>query len=650
MPTLDIQTILILVATSVAFGGVALVLLWRSNRDLPGLGLMTVACGLGTLGCLLLALQKHLPPLFGIVVSNTLIIVCLATAVESLRRFYGRRPRLAWLVVVACVVAVGFAHWTYIAPNLLARIRWSCTIMAGCCFYGARVSWRGLDAAMRVGSSFLVLGLFVLGTLQGIRALISQRLFGEDPFTAIALVGTMLSFYAVILGIFMAVGERHLATAKQQRARAEAGEREKGEFLARMSHEIRTPMNGVLGLTELLIGTPLDAQQHQLASSVRSSGKILLRLIDDILDLSKIEAGHMEIETVGFQVRGLLDEVVQLLHGSAVRKGLWLRATVDDEVPVRGYGDPVRIGQVLLNLVGNAVKFTNQGGVEVQVTRHDGDHLSFQVSDTGIGIEPEAHDLLFESFRQSGVSIARRYGGTGLGLAISKSLVGLMDGSIDLRSNVGQGSTFTVLLPCLRRDGAHPIPDSAELSLRRVWFDEGPAIVIKPGPSSGSSRILVVEDEPVNQLVASGMLDSLGYEHDVVADGEAACEALTEAAYGLVLMDCNMPVCDGFTATRRIRAREATCGDPRTPIIAVTASVFADEKERCFEVGMDDVVTKPVTRETLGEIIRSVGLQPAMPTADLDLDGDGAGPSTLGGDLQESRAELQAGRRVTDDR
>ena len=626
MPALDIQTILILVAASVAFGGVALVLLWRSNRDLPGLGLSTVACGLGTLGCLLLALQKHLPPLFGIVVSNTLIIVCLATTVESLRRFFGGRPKLAWIAVVACVVAVGFVHWTYITPNLLARIRWSCSSMALCCFYGAQVSWRGRDASMRVGSSLLALGLFVLGTLQGLRALISQQLFGDDPFTAIALVGTMLSFYAVVLGIFMAVSERHLATAKQQRARAEAGEREKGEFLARMSHEIRTPMNGVLGLTELLIETQLDAQQHQFASSVRSSGKILLRLIDDILDLSKIEAGHMEIERVGFQVRGLVDEVVQLLREPAVRKGLWLRAKVDDEVPVRGFGDPVRIGQVLLNLVGNAVKFTNQGGVEVQVVRHDEDHLAFQVSDTGIGIEPEAHDRLFESFRQSGASIARRYGGTGLGLAISKSLVGLMDGSIDLRSTVGQGSTFTVTLPCLRRDGASPIPDSAEFSLRRVWFDEGPPIEVRPGPSSGRSRILVVEDEPVNQLVACGMLDALGYTHDVVADGQAACDALTETPYGLVLMDCNMPVCDGFTATRRIRAREAACGDPRTPIIALTASVFADEKKRCFEAGMDDILTKPVTRETLSAIIRSVGLQPAIPATTLD--GDAADPST----------------------
>lgn len=616
MEPLDVRTILVLAGAAVAFGGFALALLWTSNRDIPGLQMLTFSCCLGALGCLLVALQHDLPTFLGIVVGNVLVDVYLAGFAEGLRRFYGARPCVRWLVVVAVVATLGFSYWTYVTPDITARIRWTSSLLALCSFYGAWISWRGAEVSTRIGSGLIASGLMTFGVLQVFRVLFSRDLFGPDSFTSIALAGAMLSFYAILLGISIAIGGRHLATAKLERARAEAGERAKGEFLASMSHEIRTPMNGVLGLTELLLDSDLDDRQLKFASSLHSSGRILLRIIDDILDLSKIEAGRMEIEAVGFQIRDLVHEVYQLLHEPAARKGLRLETIVGDRVPARVIGDPLRIGQVLINLTGNAVKFTHEGRIEIRVERKDKRSLSISVSDTGIGIEPEAQNQLFEHFQQSGASITRRYGGTGLGLAISKRLVDLMDGSIDLVSVPGKGSTFLVTLPCLTHQD---VLDSDEISVRQFWFNEArqPRTSATEGETGKGTakKILVADDDPISQMVASGMVEGLGYECDVVADGRAALEAIDTGIYELVLMDGQMPGFDGFTATSQVRAQESQRGSKRIPIVALTASVLTEEKQRCLDAGMDEVLTKPVSRKTLAAVIKRWVDPTALPNA-----------------------------------
>lgn len=604
MQPLDVRTILILMGALVAFGGFALWLLWRGNRETPGLRTLIVASGLGALGSLAVAFQQYLPVFLAIVVGNSLVNVCLAGVTEGLRRFYGAKPSLGWLLGVGAVAASGYAYWAYVDPSVVARVRWASFLLAIVSFYGVWVIGRGADGSTRIGSSFLALGLAAFGVLQGLRIVLSRELFGGDPFTSASLVGAMMAFYSMVLGIFMVVGERHLATAVRERARAEAGERVKTEFLANMSHEIRTPMNGVLGLTELLLDSRLDTQQRQLATSVHSSGSILLRILDDILDMSKIEAGRMEVEEVGFKIQSLVDEVVQLIREPAARKGLELHAVVADDVPRRVFGDPVRLGQVLLNLMGNAVKFTHQGRITIEVGRRDARCLDLKVSDTGIGIDPRDHGHLFESFDQVNSTITRRYGGTGLGLAISKRLIDLMGGTIEFVSQMGQGTTFTVTLPCLTPRGAHTdVLDTDEVSLQGVWLGDI-GRVVADGADRQALRILVAEDNPVNQMVVCGMLEKLGYRYDVVADGAAALEALARETYDLVLMDCYMPVSDGFTTTLEVRALETE--DPhrrRLPIVALTASVLAEEKQRCLDVGMDDVLTKPVSTETLAAAV-----------------------------------------------
>ena len=402
---------------------------------------------------------------------------------------------------------------------------------------------------------------------------------------------------------------RELAELSLAEARDAAmmASQQKSDFLATVSHEIRTPLNGVLGLNDLLLRTDLDAEQRRMGDGIRSSGRLLLALINDILDFSKIEAGRVVLEQIDFDVRAVLEQVAGPLRGAATAKGLRLDVALDGAVPDVLRGDPTKVSQVFANLLTNAVKFTAAGHVQASVRAHRlGDlwRLTVRVDDTGIGIDPSTTDV-FAPFQQADSSTTRKFGGTGLGLAISRELAHAMGGDVGYTSTAGMGSSFW--FTGIFRPGA-----VAEKALRAPDQDGPPPEPVAP------LRVLVVEDNHVNQLVATGMLTALGHTADTADDGLAALAALERAAYDLVLMDVQMPRMDGYEATRATRARE---GDgERTLIIAMTANAVAGERERCLAAGMDDFLTKPVDLDQLTRVLAGwFADEGALDLARLDL-------------------------------
>ncbi len=459
-------------------------------------------------------------------------------------------------------------------------------------------------------AALIVVGCVVLGILALRYALAPlRRLRARAERTAVELTGESIKAGAgdevsSVVHVLDTLTERlirrnrDLAQAKEA---ADLANESKTQFLSNMSHEIRTPLNGVLGMAELLQHTTLDPTQSRYVEAIASAGRSLHGLLSDVLDLAKIESGKIVLEQIDFDTATLVEDIAVVFRELASRRGNLLITESDPAADVRVAGDPTRLRQVLSNLLGNAVKFTERGTVTLCRRRIDpppGDSriwLRFTVRDTGIGIAPDVLDLLFKPFVQADVSTTRQFGGSGLGLVISKHLVGLMGGSIHADSAPGQGATFWIDLPFAQ--AASPSPTSQS---------------VLPVPRHAAVRVLVAEDNPVNQTVIEAMLARLGATPTMVSNGALAIESLQAGKFDMVLMDCQMPVMNGYDATAQIRASESP--GRRMPIIALTANALAEDRERCIAAGMDDYLAKPLSLASLSEMLQRWA--PAVAPAD----------------------------------
>ena len=531
---------------------------------------------------------------------------------------FGPAPALLWsgvnVVFEGCLVYLQSVVRKRGRPSLIVRLGLP---MAFAATWAFMAGWSAVNGpmSMKFAAMIILFGMVVEALKYATVSWGAMLAILPWPFGSLMLVGLLAKRFdpwekAVVLATLaglliyvidaVRVMRKSAQALERAQAEAQAANRAKSEFLAMMSHELRTPMNGVLGLAHALRGTALDARQTEYLDSIEQSGHGLMTILNDILDLSKVEAGKLELDVAPFDIRRSVAQIRLVWRETALLKGVDLAVEIDPAIPAWLVGDDVRVRQILRNLVSNALKFTEAGRVLIRVAP-DGEGVALSVSDTGVGMDAEQTARLFTPFVQGDRTIARRFGGTGLGLAICRQLVATMGGEIGVHSVPGQGSTFTARLPLAGAPGPGRSTDSAE-----------------PQDLAGM-RALVVDDNAVNRMVAQAILEAAGVSVATVADGHTALARLRVEDFDVVLMDVHMPGMDGSEAVRRIRAGEA--GRVDLPVVALTADAMVGDAERLLSQGFDDAHPKPIqpaglltTLSTLGGV-QGVGRARAAPVA-----------------------------------